>query len=59
VIGILTFRVNHIQLRDEYDCLSTLSLYKISTLNNLFILQIKVNLAIYILKLILQLLLTN
>jgi len=53
VIEILIFEVNRIQLSDEYD-------YCFIYLNNLFILmQIKVNLAIYILKLILQLLLTN
>jgi len=68
VIEIFIFGVNHIQLSHEYDCCFIyLSLYKISTfsscsykINNLFILmQIKVNFVIYILKLILQLLLTN
>jgi len=61
MIEILIF-ANHIQLSDEHDCCFIyLSLYKISTFrDNLFILmQMKVNLAIYILKLILQLLLTN
>jgi len=65
MIEILIFGVNHIQLFDEYDrYFIYLSLYKISIfssysykINNLFILmQIKVNFAIYVLKLILQLL---